>query len=152
MLWLYRSPIPVGRKHSWASAFRHPSSQSGTGSFLYRPGSPYSGDGLFRTASGIGISLHSSTGLTDDGQSGILKNCTKGGNSVRVQRTSESAAQLSGVQPSSVVYSVAQSVTSSSEGYSLDHRGAAKITNVQRSFLEYSSVAQDGAAQLRRVP
>jgi hypothetical protein len=54
----------------------------------------------------------------------------------KVQRSLEGAAQLSGVQPSSVVYSVAQSVHCSSEGCSIDSRGAAKITNVQRSFLE----------------
>jgi hypothetical protein len=57
----------------------------------------------------------------------------------KLQRSLEGAAQLSGVQPSSVVYSVAQSVHNSSEVYSLAHRGAAKITSVQpqRSFLEY---------------
>jgi hypothetical protein len=33
--------------HSWASAFRHPVSQSGTGAFRYRTRSPYSRTGLF---------------------------------------------------------------------------------------------------------
>ncbi len=31
--------------HSWASAFRHPVSQSGTGAFRYRTGFPYSSTG-----------------------------------------------------------------------------------------------------------
>jgi hypothetical protein len=47
-----------------------------------------------RTGSGIGLSFYSITGLTGYRtvqHSGILKNCTKGGGSVRVQRISESA-------------------------------------------------------------
>jgi len=38
--------ITPSLRHSWASAFRHPVSQSGTGAFRYRTGSPYSGTGL----------------------------------------------------------------------------------------------------------
>ncbi len=48
----------------------------------------------YRTGSGIGISFYSITGLTGYRtvrHSGVQKNCTKGGGSVRVQRISESA-------------------------------------------------------------
>jgi hypothetical protein len=38
-LWMHKM-------HSWASAFRHPMSQFGTGAFRHRTRSPYSGTGL----------------------------------------------------------------------------------------------------------
>jgi hypothetical protein len=72
--------------HSWASAFRHPVSQSGIGAFWYRTGSPYTGTGLvpasvflFITAPGLtgcrtfrhlkkGYTLHNHTASVGGGE------------------------------------------------------------------------------------